>query len=58
MKNITEDYQLATLRARFAARGYQPLNRRRIAREDLALWGFVSLACIVPAIAAAMFILL
>lgn len=26
---ITEDYQLHTLRARFAQRGYRPLNKRR-----------------------------
>jgi len=37
---------------------YSRRNRRRIHREDIALWGFVALACLVPAIAAAMFIIL
>jgi hypothetical protein len=26
---LTEDYQLHTIRRRFAERGYQPLNQRR-----------------------------
>jgi hypothetical protein len=48
--------EIELLRRTAAQRG--PLNRRRIAREDLALWGFAAIACIVPAIAAVMLILL
>lgn len=37
---------------------YSRNNRRRIHREDLVMWGFVALACLVPAMAVAMFIIL
>lgn len=56
MNNITEDYQIASLRARFARRGYEPLNHRR--RDAMVGYGLLSLALLVPAIAAAMIILL
>jgi hypothetical protein len=53
MKNITEDYQIATLRARFAARGYMPLNHHR--RDALVGYGLLAVALLVPAIAAFIF---
>lgn len=37
----TTDYQLETLRARFAARGYQPLNERRIHPSRWVLLGML-----------------
>ena len=48
----TTDYQLETLRARFAARGYQPLNRRRVTPEQWIGYGLLTAMGVIPAIAA------
>ena len=56
--NTTTDYHLATLRARFAARGYQPLNRRRLTMDHYIGFGLLATALLVPAIAAAIITLL
>lgn len=54
--NTTDDYQLDHLRARFAARGYQPLNHKRITMDHYVGYGLLATALIVPAIAAVMII--
>ena len=55
--NTTEDYQLETLRARFAARGYQSLNRHRSVTPSQWI-GFGLLAAAATVFAAATFIFL
>ena len=54
----TTDYQLETLRRRFAERGYQPLNRRRITMDHYVGYGLLAVAIVVPAIAAIIFSIL
>jgi hypothetical protein len=47
MKTMT-DYQLDTLRARFASRGYEPLNRSR--SHHVIFWVVLGINCILAAI--------
>jgi hypothetical protein len=50
MKNT--NYQLESLRARFAARGYTPLNRKRLTMDHYVGYGLLAIALVVPAIVA------